>query len=67
VKKVQDNTVLDVYESNLKEQQALKSASNCLNTNIYSYKKHLLVKVLIYISMLFIFPHQCQLYICGTL
>ncbi len=38
------------------EQYALKNVNNCLSINIYSYlERHLVVKVLIYILMLFIF------------
>ncbi len=37
------------------EKCALKNVINYLNTNIYSYLRHLMVKVIIYIWMLFIF------------
>jgi hypothetical protein len=37
------------------ENHVLKDVNNCLNTNIEILKRHLVVKVLIFIEMLFIF------------
>ncbi len=41
--------MLSVNELSAIEEYTLKNINSCLNTNIYSYLRHLVVKVLIHI------------------